>query len=296
MKGFTVQRSGIGFSVGRVPSPGDSPPGRGTGPTIAAVSRLTGCFLSLFFLHFSLFTPDASAQAAPPDPARTFVEAARAYDEDRLPEAIEGWESLLAEGQVLPEVLFNLGNACYRNGDLGKAIRAYRHAQVLAPRDPDIRANLGFAAQTAGITLPDRNPLAQLLLDASQKEWMRIASLGYGLLFLALAAWILWPRFRPYSRPAAALAALVLVLALAGLWQHRALRRTPECVVMVPDQKVLSGPLDTATPLLAIPEGAIVRQLDAHGNWNEVQYETTRGWLPANAIQPVLAQAEADND
>ena len=229
--------------------------------------------------------------AAPADVARferTFADAARAYDENRLPEAIAGWESLVADGQALPEVLFNLGNAYYRNGNIGPAIRTYRRAQRLAPRDPDIRANLGFAAQAAGIPLPARPPVAALLLEASRQEWLVFASVAYGLLALALAAWIVWPRFRFATRPAAAVGAALLLAALAGLWVHRDLRRTPEAVVMLPGQKVLSSPLATATPLLALPEGAIVRQLENRGNWIEVRADAVRGWLPAEAVAPVL--------
>jgi len=226
--------------------------------------------------------------AIEPDYTRAFVEASTAYDENRLPDAIQGWEALLQKGQVLPAVLFNLGNAYYRNGDLGKAILAYRHAQTLAPRDPDIRANLGFAAQTAGITLPVRNPLMAKLLEVSQSEWITFASACYWALFLMLAVWIGLPRFAFALRPLAGGMTLLLLLALSGLWAQNGLRATPECVVMSEDQTVLSSPLDSATPILAIPEGAIVRQLDQHGAWVEVEYESTSGWLPASALLAVL--------
>lgn len=229
-----------------------------------------------------------ASAADQPDYTRTFVEASKAYDDNRLPEAIQGWESLLQSGQVLPPVLFNLGNAYYRNGNLGEAIRAYRHAQTLAPRDPDIRANLGFAAQTAGISLPERNPLVARLLEFSRAEWGGFATACYGLLFIALAIWITVPRLRFVVRPLSGALVLLLLIALAGLWAYHDLRATPECVVMSGEQKVLSSPLESATPILAIPEGAIVRQVDRHGHWAEIQYESTRGWLPAGAVEPVL--------
>ncbi len=231
-----------------------------------------------------------TALAAPEGVARferTFAEAAKAYDENRLLDAIAGWEALVNEGQKQPETLFNLGNAYYRNGNLGKAILAYREAQRLAPRDPDIRANLGFASQSAGVVLPDRTPLAALLLDFSRREWLGFGSTGFWLLALALAAWISWPRFRFVSRPASAVSSVLLLISLAGLWTCRDLREKPEGVVMVAGQKVLSSPLATSTPLLAIPEGAIVRQLDRRGNWIEVRYDATRGWLPATALSSV---------
>ena len=232
----------------------------------------------------------ATAWAAPEGVAqleRTFADAAKAYDENRLPEAIAGWQALADEGQALPEVLFNLGNAYYRHGDLGEAILAYRRAQRLAPRDPDVRANLGFAAQSAGIELPARKPLAALLLDFSRAEWVGFGTICFWLLAGALAVWIAWPRFRFVARPAAAVLAALLLLALAGLALHRDLDHPPEGVVMEREQKILSSPLETATPLLAVPEGALVRMRENRGTWIEVEIGETRGWLPAAALAPV---------
>ncbi|MGD9613092.1 MAG: tetratricopeptide repeat protein [Kiritimatiellia bacterium] len=204
-----------------------------------------------------------------------------------MPDAIAGWESLVAEGQSQPETLFNLGNAHYRSGNLGKAILAYRQAQRLAPRDPDIRANLGFAAQSAGIELPARKPLAALLLDFSRSEWRGFGAACFWLLATALAAWILWPRFRFVARPAVASFSALLLLALAGLALHRDLDRSPEGVVMASGQKILSSPLETSTPLLAVPEGAIVRMRESRGTWIEIEHASVRGWLPAAALATV---------
>ena len=244
-------------------------------------------FHAFLILNFSFLI---AATAAPEGVARferTFADAAKAYDENRLPEAIAGWEALVADGQNQPETLFNLGNAYYRNGNLGKAILTYRRAQRLAPRDPDIRANLGFAAQSAGIEPPARKPLAAVLLDFSRAEWLGFGVACFWLLAGALAVWIAWPRFRFVARPAAGVLAALLLLALAGLALYRDLDRTPEGVVMLAGQKVLSSPLDTATPLLAVPAGAIVRMRENRGTWIEVEIGETRGWLPAAALAPV---------
>ena len=244
------------------------------------IQRLLGTFL--LAATTALAAPEGEARFE-----RAFADAAKAYDENRLPDAIQGWEALVAEGQKQPETLFNLGNAYYRNGNLGKAILAYRQAQRLAPRDPDIRANLGFAAQSAGIELPARKPVATLLLDFSRAEWLGFGAACFWLLAGASAAWILWPRFRFVSRPAVAVCSALLVLALAGLALYRDLQRNPEGVAMAREQKILSSPLETATPLLAVPEGAIVRMRESRGNWIEVELGETRGWLPAAALAPV---------
>ena len=81
--------------------------------------------------------------------------------------------------------------------------------------------------------------------------------------------------------------AAAVAAALVGLALHRDLEHTPEGVVMGAGQKVLSSPLETATPLLAVPEGALVRMRENRGTWIEVEIGETRGWLPAAALAPV---------
>jgi hypothetical protein len=47
--------------------------------------------------------------------------------------------------------LFNLANAYARDGRLGMAVLNYERARLLAPNDPDIRANLRFVRTTAAL-------------------------------------------------------------------------------------------------------------------------------------------------
>jgi hypothetical protein len=81
--------------------------------------------------------------------------------------------------------------------------------------------------------------------------------------------------------------AALLLLALVGLALHRELDQIPEGVVMTPGQMILSIPWKTATPLLGVPAGAIVRMRENRGTWVEVELGETRGWLPAAALAPV---------
>lgn len=220
---------------------------------------------------------------------RQFADAVRAYDENRLRDAIAGWEALRRDGQILPEVLFNLGNAYYRIGQLGPAIRTYREAQYLAPRDPDIRANLGFAAQTAGISLPVRHPLQRVLLNFTRAEWLAVASASFWLLAVVVGLGLWRRRWQDFLRLPMVLWALALAAAAAGLWAHHYRQRFPEFVLMKPGQNILSGPLESATALMSIPEGAIVEKISGRGGWLEIRYDSVRGWLPAASVAPVVS-------
>src|SRR5687767_6813193 len=74
------------------------------------------------------------------------VKAESAYDSKKYKEAIESYEALLAEGLKSWQVYYNLGNAYYRDKQLGRAIYNYELARKLNPNDEDVRINLGIAS------------------------------------------------------------------------------------------------------------------------------------------------------
>ena len=59
------------------------------------------------------------------------------------------YEKVIAEhlekGEESPEIYYNLGNAYFRDNQIGKAILNYNRALLLSPGDSDIRHNLRFA-------------------------------------------------------------------------------------------------------------------------------------------------------
>jgi tetratricopeptide (TPR) repeat protein len=56
------------------------------------------------------------------------------------------FERIVRDGEVQNGQLFyNIGNAYFRTGDLGKAILNYRRAEAYLPNDPNLRQNLEYA-------------------------------------------------------------------------------------------------------------------------------------------------------
>src|ERR1043166_1680077 len=95
-------------------------------------------------LFWSVYAPRAAT------PRERFDNANKFYEEHKYKEAIQEYSSLLAERRVSPNLLFNLANAYFRAGDIGRAVLNYRRAELLAPRDPEVQANLSFARDTVG--------------------------------------------------------------------------------------------------------------------------------------------------
>lgn len=97
------------------------------------------------------------------DLSAAFDEANKLYEQARYGAAADAYETLLRAGQQgAPSLWFNLGNARFKNRELGRSIAAYLHAQRLAPRDKGIAANLQLArrsvagAEDATVPLTDR--------------------------------------------------------------------------------------------------------------------------------------------
>src|SRR4030095_9977885 len=88
-----------------------------------------------------------------------------------------------------PALWFNLGNACFKSGQIGRAIVAYRRAENSTPRDPDVRANLKFARnQVKGPTFHLPKWQAWISRGFSINEWSVVTAIGLWLTFFCLIA------------------------------------------------------------------------------------------------------------
>ena len=102
--------------------------------------------------------PGVNHAAEPGARQRTFLRALEVFDGAKSPEdyrrAASLLETLLADGCQNGAVYYNLGNAYFRAGELGRAIAAYRQAKPYRPRDPYLDANLRQALAVAPGRLP----------------------------------------------------------------------------------------------------------------------------------------------
>jgi tetratricopeptide (TPR) repeat protein len=218
--------------------------------------------------------------------ATDFEAANKLYEEGKFSEAATAYAKLLQTGQTSAALYFNLGNAFFRSGQIGRAVAAYRLAGQITPRDPDVRANLQFARnQTQGPTLsPNRwqRWLGRLTLN----EWTVLAACALWL-WLVLLAVLQWrPGLRPALRGyavALAIAALSLcALAGAAFYQARVSR---VAIVIAKEADVRNGPLAESKTAFTAHDGAELRVLDQKDEWLEVSAGPREvGWLRRDQV------------
>ncbi len=230
--------------------------------------------------------PGGVAAAGALSPDARFAQAAQAYDAQEYEQAVTLYEGLLRDGLRAPELYFNLANAYFRMNDPGSAIRHYKHAEYLAPRDADIRHNLHFAVLQADAAYAPPGAPARWLHMLSASEWSIVASLAWWLTALHLA-FVLWPGTRRGWGVIATLTVLVLLLSLAGISHWALLDRNPEVVITQPAQEALFAPIDGSTAHFALPRGSIARIESVTEGWYKVRLGDKDGWIRQTAARRV---------
>lgn len=183
------------------------------------------------------------------DHLELFSRAGQNYDAEAYGLASAQYDSLLQAGTRAPEVYFNLGNAYFRSGFLGHAIWAYRSALELAPRDPDVVANLTVAR------LACRDKIEPIPPGFIQEVWRTVSGLlslaegAYLVTILWLALWLLvaaalyWAQLRRWLMPLARLLAVAWLASAAILTaRYLAARQTQAGVVTAQETQARSAP------------------------------------------------------
>lgn len=227
-----------------------------------------------------------SARAA--DLGEVFQQANKLYEEGRFPEAVAAYDRIVEKNGVSPELLFNLGNARLKAGRVGQSIQAYRQAQALAPRDPDVRANLNFAREQAG-NAPPGSRWTRWLEMLTVNEWTALASgaLTLWFLFLALGQWKVevGKTLRPYTLTAG-FAAVALIVCVGAVLQSRYFSKT--VVVVAPEAVARRGPFDESQTAFTARDGTELSVLGRKDDWVEVSDVQNRvGWIQSKQVLPL---------
>lgn len=227
------------------------------------------------------------AQASPQGDYEAGVAALRA---GAHPAAIAHLRDALAAGGEDPAVYHALGNALYREGQLGEAMAAWRRGLVLSPGDADLAANLARAQEQTRDRLPPPKPVVGPFFWL---RWMSARTSGVlasvaatlGMLLL-IGARLREPRRR--LRLAAGAALLLAGLLSASTWQASRAART--ATVVAEEVAAHSTPADSGVALFVLHEGAEVRIIEApEGGAVLVGLSDGRkGWLPPGALRSTV--------
>ena len=246
----------------------------------------------LFVVSFAV-----SVRGAEPTSAERWSSGNAAYSAGNYDEAIAEYQAIVDGGEYSLELYYNLANAHFKVGNIGKSILYYNKALRLDPSQEDVLHNLAIAeAQTK-----DRVGEETAFFLA---EWMRalrntmscttwsVLSLVAFALFLAFA--LLFLLASPIKVRKAgffcALCAVVLFVATISfaISSRNDILTHDEAIVLSSAISVKSSPDRSATDLFVLHEGTKVRIVSEIDEWCEVVLaDGKKGWLQKNNIEEI---------
>jgi uncharacterized protein YgiM (DUF1202 family) len=241
---------------------------------------LTPLFVALGFLMLiASVTVHAEASS-------DFDAANRLYEKGDYSAAAAAYQNLVTGGNASPALLFNLGNAYFKNGQIGRAIAAYRQAEQIDPRDPDIRANLKFALGTV-----QGNDTRTSAIDRA----LNLMTINERGIWTALALWIWFGSLAlGQIRPTLKIGLKTIVAGAAifaicfGAWYAQGLieRATERKVVVTTSTAVVRfGPLEESQVAFNVRDGNELKLLGKKEKWLQVADASNRsGWIPENDV------------
>ncbi len=208
-----------------------------------------------------------------------FAAANTLYDQQKFAEAAMAYQKIADSGTISSSIFFNLGNAHFQSGDMGRAIAAYRRAEKLNPRDADIQTNLRRArdkVQNSGASKGEESFLARLTAN----EWTVLASIPFALCFLLLAFGQLRRDWQKVTRNYT-IALAVVALLLGSLAAIAAQQETHKSAVIVAEEAVVRhGPFNESQSAFTLRAGAELTVLDERETWVQVSAGRNRvGWV-----------------
>ncbi len=229
------------------------------------------------------------------EPDQIMEEANMAYINENYHEAIELYENILEKELESATLYYNLGNAYYQTGQIGKAILNYERARRLSPNDEGILHNLRIARS---LLTENIEPMPQLFFwdwrdrlvqMQSVDGWaITIIILAFSVMLCAVLFFLLKSRTQRKVFFFAGILALffLLVSYYAVNRQHYEQYVRQEAIVMSPRVTAKSAPSDRSIDLFIAYEGTKVELTSDVMDWYEVRLPNGQvGWVNKSALE-----------
>lgn len=293
----------------RSPAPRPSPPGRGRSLSRTVTNQATGLAMNfselsetaprhprslgervrasvitiLLFVMLAGIIPCFAAT----DAEASFDAANKLYAQSKFADAAAAYEKIITEGSVSPALYFNLGNAYFKAGQMGRAIAAYRQAEELSPRDPDVRANVQFARNQVQGPKVGLVWWRQKLGTLSANEWMTLATVAVWITLGLFITRLIKPSLTPMLRPWTLVAIVGLVAVFACTKLALSKSASPQtAIVVINDATIRTSPFDEAAAAFTAHDGAEFRVMDQKNDWLQVtDGKRNVGWVRRTAVE-----------
>lgn len=211
--------------------------------------------------------------------------------------ATAAYDSIYAAGYSSHKLYYNLGNAYFKEGKIGKSILFYNRALLLYPSDADTRYNLAVANTFVKDNIdavPDfflTRWVRALRTSMSSNSWAAASLLMMAVLSASVLLYLLSDRLvlrkTGFYTGICALALFVVAMSFSIVERHEILH-SQDAVIMSTAAPVKSSPDGASKDIFILHEGTKVRIISTLGKWREIEIaDGNKGWITETAIETV---------
>ena len=229
------------------------------------------------------------------NPNELFEEANNAYQRSEYAYSIELYEQILDQGLASAELYYNLGNAYFKNINLGPAILNYERALRLRPMDEDIIHNLEIARSRI-VDRIEQRPLLfyerwwKATYNLQGVDGWAVTTIILIVLLLIFTATYLFSRTMTLKKSAFYSMLFLLILTIHSviftIKQHNRLFSEREAIIMQSRVTAKSSPALQSSDLFLLHEGAKISVRSTLGQWYEIALPNgTVGWVKEESLE-----------
>lgn len=227
------------------------------------------------------------------DTAELFLLANQSYKAGDFQAAADYYEKIISTGVKTGDIFYNLGNACFKTGRVGRALVNYRKAELLIPRNEDLQTNLQYALELTTDRIECRE--FQSFLKSFCFWYSKLSSSELCKLFLIInfIFWILLAVRIFFAGEITAITLYVLMFMTLVLGISFGLKTynthvLKSGIVIAKEIMVRSGDGSNDTVLFKLHEGAEFSWTDEHAEWVKIELcDGKKGWVQKATVEKI---------
>ena len=250
--------------------------------------------LLILFISLSMLILFASARA---DEIQLFNQANDYYSEGNYGQAIEKYQALITEGYQDPPLFYNLGNAYFKIGELGRAILFYEKAKKILPRNEDILKNLQYVNSLTTDKIQGEisgflsKLCAKIVFFLTINELTIIFTVIY-LFLISTGIIYLFKKKETLRKILFQILAFSIVFftitAMVSFYRIYHLKSTHRGVIVSDQVEIKSGPENSLATLFSLHEGATFKIQQKRGDWFQITLKNEWiGWVHSKEIEVI---------
>lgn len=221
-----------------------------------------------------------------------YLEAIKMYNQGDFANAAPLFESIAAKHVVNGDLYYNIGNAYFKKGDVGKSILWYERALKLIPGDPDLIFNHNFVSGLVVDKAETKsNPLMDVLFFWKKKISTRTSA------FMAVSLFVLFilsstirtlKPVRWLKYPERVIFGISLIFIISTFHDYYKDRFEKKAVVISDTVSVRSGLSQDATELFLLHEGTRVNVDEELRGYAKIKFSDDKiGWVEKKDLEMI---------